>query len=129
MGFSVTCAIGGFKMEKPPYIFQNITHFLVRDEEKRDPRIDYIAKITLEIGSNIPPGRFSLDLIKPFPPLGREGTQLSKLRSLREKDIKYIWAFCKTINGKQARLEIGRKASNTNIVVKCERIEGVPSRN
>jgi len=129
MGFSVTCAIGGFKMEKPPYIFQDITHFLVRDEEKRDLRIDYIAKITLEIGSSIPPGRFSLDLIKPFPPFGREGTQLSTLRSLRAEDIESIQAFRKTVNGKKARLEIGRKASNTNIIVKCERIEGVPSRN
>lgn len=115
-------------MKKPQYNFQDITHFSIVNIEKREPRIDYIEKLTLEIGSNIPPGRFSLGLIEPFPPLGREGTQLSKLISLQKRDIKYILAFCETVNGKKARIEIGRKDYNI-IVVKCERIECVPSRN
>lgn len=115
-------------MEKPPYIFKAITHFLVKNVEEVDSRIDCITKLTLEIGSQIPPGRHSLTLIKPFPPFGRKGTNLSMLESLRAEDIESIWAFRRTNSNKCARVEIRRKGDDPTVPVRCERIEGVPGR-
>ena len=114
-------------MEKQPYTFKDITNFRFGKEEKRDPRIDYIIELPIEFVSNIPSGKYSLRLIKPFPPLCRAGKKLSTLRSLRTKEIESIQAFRESVNGKQAHLEIRGKAHEKNIVVKCERIEGVPN--
>jgi len=116
-------------MEKPPYTFQDITYFSVGDVEKKDPRIDYISKLNLEIGSSIPHGRYSLNLIKPFPPLGREGKNLNVLKSLRYDEIESISAFRGSNGEKNARIEIHRKDSGTTISVKCKRIEGIPGWN
>ncbi len=44
-------------MERPPYIFQAITHFSIVRVEKRGPKNDSIAKLTVEIESKIPSGR------------------------------------------------------------------------
>jgi len=110
-------------MERPPYIFQVITHFSFGNVEKFDPKIDCITKLTLEIGSMIPPGRYTLVLIKPFPPLGRPGKELDRLASLHAEDIESIWAFPKPDDGEWARIEIRGKIT---IFVNCERIEGVP---
>ena len=110
-------------MEKSPYRFQVITHFSVRDVEKYGPRFEEITKLTLEIGSTIPPGRYPLVLIKPFPPLGRPGKELDRLASLRLEDIESIWAFPKPDDGEWARIEIRGKIT---IFVKCERIGGLP---
>jgi hypothetical protein len=113
-------------LEKPPYRFQAITHFSVGNVEKPHPRIDNITKLTLEIGSKIPPGRYPLVLIKPFPPLGRPGKELDGLASLHAEDIESIWAFRKPDDGQWARIEIRGKAPDTTIFVNCEQIEGVP---
>lgn len=113
-------------MEKPPYEFKAITSFSKVKVEKAHPKIDCIKKLTLEIGSSIPNGRFSLVLIEPFPPLGRAGENLSKLMSLQADDIEYIQAFRKTDGKISARMEIHRKNSDKIVVVKCKRIEGVP---
>jgi len=113
-------------MEKTPYIFRAITDFSVEDVEKVNPRIDCITKLTLEIGSQIPPGRYSLVLIGPFRPLGRAGKNLRILKSLRAEDIESIWAFRRTDSNKCARIEIHRKGDDPTVPVRCERIEGLP---
>jgi len=111
---------------KPPYEFKIITNFSVGDVEKVDPRTDCITRLTLDIGSNIPNVKYSLILIKPFPPLYRDSENLNTLRSLHPEDIEYISAFRKPDDKKSARIEIYRKTPDTNIVVGCERIESVP---
>jgi hypothetical protein len=113
-------------MEKPPYIFSDITHFSIREVEKYGPRFEEIRKLALEIASKIPPGRYPLVLIKPFPPLGRPGKDLDRLTSLHAEGIESIWAFPKPDDGQWARLEIRGKAPDTTIFVNCVRIEGVP---
>jgi hypothetical protein len=118
--------IGGLTMEKPLYRFQAITDFSVGNAEKSHLRIDSITNLTLEIGSNIPPGRYRLVLIKPFPPLGRLGKELDRLASLHAEDIESIWGFRKPDEGQWARIEIRGKAPDTTIFVNSERIEGVP---
>jgi hypothetical protein len=112
-------------MEKPPYTFQGITHFSTQ-VERYGPRFDGVKTLTMEIGSNIPPGRYSLVLIKPFPPLGRPGEELYVLASLRSGDIDSIWTFRKADDGQWARVEIRGKSHRPTIFVGCERIEGVP---
>jgi hypothetical protein len=124
-GFQRDLCDGGFVMEKPPYEFRKITHFSVGDVEKVDPGIDCITRLTLEVGSELPNGKYSLRLFKPFPPLGRAGGNLSKLRSLLPEDIESISAFRKPDAKKSARIEIYMKTCATTVVVKCERIEGV----
>jgi len=126
MGFRPKCAIGGLTMEKPPYIFQAITHLSVKDVEKVDPRIDCITKLTLEIGSDIPHGRYTLVLIKPFSPVGRAGKKLRILKSLRAEDVESICAFPKPDNGKWERLEIRGEIPDMSIIIRCEQIKGVP---
>ena len=113
-------------MEKPPYIFRDVTHFAVGTAERSHPRIDYITKLPLEIESKISPGRHPLVLIKPFPPLGRAGKELDKLASLHAEDIESIWAFRKPDDGQWARIEIRGKRHRPSIFIGCERIEGVP---
>ncbi len=113
-------------MEKPPYRFQIITYFSVGDAEKYDPRFEEIKKLTLEIGSKIPAGKYPLVLVKPFPPFGRPDGELDRLASLHTEDIESIWAFRKPDDGEWARIEIRGKAPGTTIFVYCERIEGVP---
>ena len=113
-------------MEKPPYVFRVITDFSVKAVEKRKPRIDYITKLTLEIGSELPKGKHFLELIKPFQPLCRGGEKLSKLNSLDYKDIDSISAFHGSNGEKNARIEIQGKVPGMIIIVKCKRIEGVP---
>ncbi|OHB63670.1 MAG: hypothetical protein A2Y77_13290 [Planctomycetes bacterium RBG_13_62_9] len=113
-------------MEKSPYIFRVITHFSVENVEKFHPRIDYVTKLMLEIGSRIPPGRYPLVLIKPFPPHGRPGKDLDRLASLHAEGIESIWAFPKPDDGEWARIEIRGRISGTSIFVSCEQVEGVP---
>ena len=113
-------------MEKPPYTFQDITYFSIGDVEKRDPRIDYISRLNIEIGSSIPNGRYTLSLIKPFPPLGKEGKYLNDLKSLRYDDIESISAFRSSNCEKNARIEIQMKSPGSTIFIKCKRIEGIP---
>jgi hypothetical protein len=113
-------------MERPPYIFRVIAHFSVGNAEKPHPRIDCVTRLSLEIGSKILPGRYSLVLIKPFPPLGRPGEELDRLASLRAEDIESIWVFRKPDDGKWARIEIRSKTPETTIFINCERIDGVP---
>jgi len=113
-------------MEKSPNIFRDITYFSVGDVEIRDPRIDYITRLTLEIGSELPKGKYSLELIKPFQPLCRGGEKLNKLKSLDHKDIDSIWTFPKPDNKEWARIEIRGKMSDKTIFIKCNRIQVVP---
>ncbi len=113
-------------MERPPYTFQAITHFSVRDVEKYNPRFDEIRTLTLEVGSRMQSRSYSLVVIKPFPPLGRPGAELDALTSLQAEDIDFIWAFRKPDDGQWARIEIHGKTRRPNIFVTCERIEGVP---
>jgi len=110
-------------MEKPPYIFRAITHFSVVNVDTYHPRLKEIKTLTLEIGSKIPPGAYPLVLIKPFPPFGRPGKELAKLRSLRVEEIESIWAFRTSDDGHSSRLEIRGKA---NVFISCDVIEGVP---
>ncbi len=112
-------------MERPPYIFRAITHFSIGDVEKYDPRLDEITKLTLEIGSKIPPGRYPIVLIQPFAPLGRPGEDLIKLAALRADGINSIWVFRKPDDVEWARVEIRGKAPGTSIFVRCKRTEGV----
>lgn len=113
-------------MEKPPYIFGNIVHFTVGNIEKHSPRFEEIEKLTLEVASRLPRGRYPLTLIKPFPPFGRPGGDIGKLRSLCAEDIDSIWVFDKPDDGHWARIEIHGKAPATTFFVKCVRVEGVP---
>lgn len=113
-------------MERPPYIFRTITHFSVTDVQTYDPRLDEITRLTLEIGSKIPPGKYPLILIGPFPPYGRPGEDLTRLSSLGAGDINEIWAFRRPDDGEHARVEIRGKTPGTSIFVRCKRIEGVP---
>ena len=113
-------------MEKPPYFFQDITHFSVVDVEKRNPKIDYISRLNLEIKSSIPHGRHSLSLVKPLHPLDREGEKLNVLKTLCHDEIESILAFRGSNGEKNARIEIIRKAPGTTISVRCKQIEGVP---
>ena len=110
-------------MEKPPYIFQAITHFSVVKVETRHPKLKGIKTLTLEIESKIPPGKYPLALVKPFPPFGRPDGDLDKLASLHAGDIESIWAFRKADDGQSARIEIRGKA---NVFISCDAIEGVP---
>jgi hypothetical protein len=114
-------------MEEPPYIFQGITDFSVDDVEKVDARVDCIRKLTLEIGSKIPAGRYSVVLSEPFPPFGRAGNRLKKLRSLRAMDIESIWAFPRPDDGKRARLEI-TATNGDRTIFRCRRIAVLPLR-
>lgn len=116
-------------MEKPPYTFHNITNFSVIDVESKDPRFDYITKLTLEIGSEIPKGKYSLELIEPFQPLWRGGEKLSKLKSLDHKDIESISASRYSNGEKNECIKIKRKSPCTTISVRCKRIEGIPGWN
>jgi hypothetical protein len=112
-------------MEKTPYRFEAITHFSVGNVEKYAPRIDNITKLTLEIGSKIPPGRYPLVLVKPFPPFGRPGKELDRLASLHAEDIESIWVFPRPDDGEWARIEIRMKSAPPRFF-DCERLEGVP---
>jgi hypothetical protein len=112
-------------MEKPPYVFRVITHFIVMAVEKRDLRFDYITRLTLEIGSELPKGKYSMELIEPFQPKCRGGEKLSKLKSLDHKDIDSILAFRGSNGEKNARLEIRGKTPDTTITVKCKKFEGI----
>jgi hypothetical protein len=116
-------------MEKPPYVFRVITDFSVRAVEKKDPRIDYITKLTLEIVSELPKGKHSLELIKPFPPLGRSGKKLSMLKSLDHKDIKLISAFRGSNGEKNACIEIQMKTPGSTVFIRCKQIQGIPGWN
>ena len=113
-------------MEKPPYIFQAITHFSVVKVETYHRKIDDIETITLEIESKIPPGKYPLVLVDPFPPFGRPGKELDKLASLHAGDIESIWAFRRPDDGQSARIEIRGKVSGATVFVSCDEIEGVP---
>jgi hypothetical protein len=116
-------------MEKPPYVFQVINDFSIKAVEKKKPRIDYITKLTLEIGPELPKGKHSLELIKPFPPKCNGGEKLMKLKSLDHEDIESISACRYSNSEKNACIRIKRKAPGTTISVKCKRIEGVPGWN
>ena len=111
-------------MEKPPYVFQDITHFSVGAVETVGPKFKEIKTLTLEIGSKIPPGKYPLALIKPFPPLGRPGKKLDQLTSLDAQDIESVRAFPKPDDKPWARIEIWGR---TTLIVNCDRIEGVPT--
>lgn len=73
-------------------------------------------------------GKHSLFLIGPFPPFGRPGKNLSRLKSLRAEDIDVIEVFHEQLDGqtgKQARIEI--TTSNIDMdTFRCKRIEGLP---
>jgi hypothetical protein len=112
-------------MEKPPYEFKVITHFSVRDVEKAKPRIDYIARLSLDIESSIPNGRYSLILFEPFPPLCRGGENLNKLKFLHADDIECISVFRSPDEIKSAHIEIHMKTSDTTIL-RCKHVKGVP---
>ena len=116
-------------MEKPPYVFRIITYFSVGSVEKKNPRIDYITKLTLEIGSELPKGKFSLELTKPFQPLCRGGEKLINLQYLDHNDIESISTFRGSNGEKNARIEIQMKEHGSTIYVKCRRIEGIPGWN
>lgn len=113
-------------MERPPYIFQAITHFSIVRVEKRSPRNDSIAKLTVESESKIPSGRYPLILIKPFPPFGRPCEDLTRLTSLDAPDIKEIWTFRQPDDDRSARVEIHGKTPCATMSIACARIEGVP---
>ena len=113
-------------MESTPYRFQAITHFSVVNVEKHDPRLEEITRLTLKVGSKIPPGTYRLVLIKPFPPLGRPGKELDELGSLRAEEIESIWAFRRPDDGHWARIEIRGKVPGPNVFISCDAIEGVP---
>lgn len=113
-------------MEKPPFTFKDITHFSVKDVENKDTRFDYITKLTLEIWSELPKGKYSLKLIKPFPPLLRGGEKLIKLKSLDHKDIESISASRYSNGEKNECIKIHGKKPDKTIFIKCNRIQGVP---
>jgi hypothetical protein len=117
---------GGLTVERLLCRIDDISHFSVRDVEKYSPRSDGIRTLTLEVGSRMQSGSYSLVLIKPFPPFGRPGAELDALRSLPKEDIDSIWGFCRADNGPGARIEIYGKAHRPIMFVTCERIEGVP---
>jgi len=116
-------------VEKPPYEFKIITHFSVGEVERVNNRIDSIASLILEVGSELPKGKYCLKLIKPFPPLQRAGMKLEKLRALRHQDIDHISVFRNPTEERSARVELYLKVPKTSIVVSCKRIQGVPGWN
>ncbi len=113
-------------MEKPPFIFQAVTHFSIVRVEKRSPRSDNITKLTVEIESRIPLGRYPLVLRRPFPSLGRPGKEMDRLASLRAEDIESIWVFPERDDSQWARIEIQGKPTRPNVVIRCDLIDGVP---
>ncbi len=113
-------------MERPPCIFRSITRFSVADVQTYHPRLDEIARLTMEIGSTTTSGSYPLILIEPFPPYGRPGDDLSRLTSLAAADIDEIWVFRKPDDGEWARVEIRGKTPGTSLFVRCRRIGGVP---
>ncbi len=113
-------------MERLLCRIEDISHFSVRDFEKYGPRSDGIRTLTLEVGSRMQSGSYSLVLIKPFPPFGRPGADLDALRSLHPDDIESVWVFRKTDDGPGARIEIRGKPRRPITFVTCERIAGVP---
>ncbi len=113
-------------MENWQYGFQAITHFSVVNVETYGPRQKGIKTLTLEIESKIPPGKYPLVLVEPFPPFGRPGKELNKLATLRAEEIERIWIFDKPEGGRWARIEICGKVSGATVFVSCDAIEGVP---
>lgn len=116
-------------MEVKPQIFDSITHFSISNVKKYHPYFDVIKEIAIEIETRNH-GKHSLILFKPFPPLGRPGDKLDILKSLKDKPevIESIWVFQKRDDVKKARIEIRGKVPNTNIFIKCDRIQGLPHR-
>jgi len=117
---------GGLTVERLLCRIEDISHFSVRDVEKYSPRSDGIRTLTLEVGSRMQSGSYSLVLIKPFPPFGRPGADLDALRSLPPEDIGSIWVFRKADDGQGAHIEIRGKPRRPITFVWCDRIEGVP---
>jgi len=116
-------------MEKPPHIFWNLTHFAVANVEHYGSRFEEVKKLSLEIESEIPLGRYPLVLMKPFPPHGRPGENLAKLRSLGADNIESIWVFCTPDDSQSARLEIRTRTPGPTFFVRCARVAGVPGCN
>jgi|GEM_PF-6721012 len=118
-------------MEKPPYRFEGVTHFSVEDVGKSGPRTSHVPKLNLEIGSRIPSGKCSLVLIEPFPPFGRPGLHLAKLKSLQGERIESIWVFPTGDDGQppeDARIEI-TTAGGERAIFRCKQIKGLPDEN
>ena len=120
MGCNTVCAIGGPTME-----ITSITHFSVENVEKVDPRIDCITRITLNIESRTS-GRHCLVLVKPFPPFGRPGPHLARLKSLQKENIESIWVFLASTDERSAngaRIEITTTAGE-RAIFHCKEIPG-----
>lgn len=121
MGCDKAYAIEGLIVE-----ITSITYFSVENVEMLGPRIDCVTKLTLNIKSRTT-GNHSLVLVKPFPPFGRAGTQLARLRSLQRESIASILAFAPCADERSlrdARIEIATTAGESTIV-RCETIEGL----
>lgn len=116
-------------MEKPPFRFEDITHFSIGGVEKPNPRIHHAVKLSLEIGSRIPSGKYSLTMIEPFPPFGRLSPDLAKLRSCQEESIRSIWVFPPSSDERSpggARVEITTTAGE-RAIFRCKEIQGLPA--
>jgi hypothetical protein len=114
-------------MGTSPHPFESITHFSISDV-KKDPISDCIATLTVDFESKTR-GKHSLVLIRPWPPYGRPGRELTRLRSLSNQDIDltlYAWLADKQ-DPKGARIEIFLHDSES-FTVPCGGIEGLPSR-
>ncbi|OHB62058.1 MAG: hypothetical protein A2167_03675 [Planctomycetes bacterium RBG_13_46_10] len=119
-------------MEKPPYTFRSIMKFSVKNVEKKHPKLDNIAKLTLEFDAEIPHGSSSLVLVDPaFLPFGGPIKHLERLEQLQAQDIDHIDAFCEIVdqlNPKNARIEIWMNNGNDEITIFCKKIDGLPNR-
>ncbi len=105
----------------------SVTRLSVENMEVVDHRISRITKLTLSIESRTS-GKHRLVLIEPFPPFGRPGTDLARLKSLERENIESVCVPPASTNERSpwdAAVEITTAAGETAIF-RCKEVQNLP---
>lgn len=117
-------------MEVPPYTFESITHFSIRNISNEEKRLNCVTELTLQFKSR--DRDHSLVLISPCPPYSRVNAVLDVCTFLtaRSEEIDRILAFPEPGDKKAAkssRIEF-KMENGKEFHVSCKRIKGLPTR-